>query len=180
MTADACFLVLSLLGVVTAIDAYPRLRGLMVLAGGGLMWYFAVGAVESARETFGAAAATDRSASSKGFRKAFVLALTNPYQILFWLTVGVGLLAPGRIDVLARTPYVGAALGGLLVVNTGTPALLIGLFGGISIWVGGFPATLVAARERVDRLAPAVAAVSALVLGGFGTLFLLDGLASLV
>jgi hypothetical protein len=52
----------------------------------------------------------------------------------------------------------------------------VGLFGGIAIWVGGFPATLVAARDRVDRLAPAVAAASALVLGGFGTLFLLDGL----
>lgn len=178
MAADLCFLGLSLAGAVAALQGLPRLRAAMVVVGGVLMWYFAVDAAHGARRTL--APDANPAASGSGFRKAFVLALTNPYQILFWLTVGVGLLAPGRIDVLARTPYVGAALGGLLVVNTGTPALLIGLFGGISIWVGGFPATLVAARERVDRLAPAVAAVSALVLGGFGTLFLLDGLASLV
>ncbi|MHB9288206.1 LysE family transporter [Halobacteriales archaeon Cl-PHB] len=180
MTADACFLVLSLLGVVTAIDAYPRLRGLMVLVGGGLMWYFAVGAVESARDTFGAATAADRAASGKGFRKAFVLALTNPYQILFWLTVGVGLLAPGTIDVLSHTPYVGADLAGLLVVRTGSPTLLVGFFAGIGLWITGFPAALVAAERRMASLTPVVAGVSALVLGGFGTLFLWDGLTTLV
>jgi hypothetical protein len=68
----------------------------------------------------------------------------------------------------------------VVIVRTGTPALLVGLFGGIAVWVTGFPAALVAARRRVERLAPVVAAASALVLGGFGTLFLLDGLATLL
>ncbi|MFB6281528.1 MAG: LysE family translocator [Haloferacaceae archaeon] len=116
---------------------------------------------------------------SRGFAKAFVLALTNPYQVLFWLTVGVRLLAPGRIDLLSHAPYVGPRLAGVLVVATGSPALLVGLFGGIAVWVAGFPAALVAAGRRVDALAPVVAGASALVLAGFGTLFLADAAGTL-
>jgi len=174
MTADLCFLGLSLAGFVAALNDLPRLRGAMVLVGGALMWYFAVDAARGTRSTLTPDA--DTTAGGKGFQKAFVLALTNPYQILFWLTVGVGLLAPGSVDVLGHTPYVGGDLTGLLVVQTGTPALLVGLFGGIALWIVGFPATLVAARRRMDALAPVVAGVSALVLAAFGTLFLWDGL----
>lgn len=111
---------------------------------------------------------------STGFRKAFVLALTNPYQILFWLTIGVGLLDPGRLDVLAMTPYVGDALDGLLVVETGSAALVIGFFGGIGLWLVSFPAALVTAKRRVEAIAPAVAVVSALVLGGFGVVYIVE------
>jgi len=179
MTADLCFLALSLAGFVAALNARPRIRAAMVLVGGGLMWYFAVDAARSTRTTL-APDADAGGVGGKGFQKALVLALTNPYQILFWLTVGVGLLSPGRVDVLGHTPYVGADLAGLLVVQTGTPALLVGLFGGIAVWIVGFPATLVAARRRVDALAPLVAAVSALVLGAFGTLFLWDGVRALL
>ena len=129
-------------------------------------------AARSARETFGAGAAPE--GPSRGFRKAFVLALTNPYQILFWLTVGVALLEPGTIDLLALAPYVGDSLAGVLVVRTGDPLLLLGLFGGIGVWITGFPAALVAARSRVEALTPVVAGASALLLGGFGLLFLAD------
>jgi threonine/homoserine/homoserine lactone efflux protein len=107
-----------------------------------------------------------------GFRKALVLALTNPYQILFWLTVGVGLLRPGTVDVLAVMPVVGSDLAGLLVVRTGSPALLAGLFVGVLVWIVGFPATLVSVGRRVDAFAPGVAAISAVVLAGFGVTFL--------
>jgi threonine/homoserine/homoserine lactone efflux protein len=109
---------------------------------------------------------------TRGFRKALLLALTNPYQILFWLTVGVGLLRPGTVDVLAVLPVVGADLADLLVVRTGSPALLVGLFCGIVVWIVGFPATLVRVGRRVDAFAPAVAALSAVVLAGFGVTFL--------
>jgi threonine/homoserine/homoserine lactone efflux protein len=178
MSADAVFLLLSLAGFVAALDGLPRGRAAMGLVGGGLMWYFAV---DAARNTRAALAPTDEGDDGgAGFRKTFVLALTNPYQILFWLTVGVGLLAPGRIDVLSQTPYLGARLTGVLIVETGTPALVLGLFGGIAVWITGFPATLVAARRRVESLAPLVAGASALVLGGFGTLFLIDGLTTLL
>ncbi len=182
MTADACFFLLALVGIVTVVQEQPTLRGLMILAGGGLMLYFAYGAVGDAQAQFSSetdATGDHESTTGRGFQKAFVLALTNPYQIAFWLTVGVGLLEPGTVDILAKTPYVGASLTGLLVVNTGSPALIAGLFGGIVLWIVGFPATLVAAGRRVDRLAPLVAAGSAVVLGGFGVYFLVDGVTTL-
>jgi threonine/homoserine/homoserine lactone efflux protein len=202
MTADAVFFVLAVLGVVTAVERLPLLRAGMVGAGGLLMLYFAYGAASDASGGFGggddsgSGSATrsdrsqagdeadprgsrDRSADARGFRKALVLALTNPYQIVFWLTVGVGLLEPGRVDVLGYTPYVGDSLAGLLVVETGSPALLVGLFGGIVVWITGFPAALVGVGRRVDRFAPAVAYASSLVLVVFGVLFLVDALGTL-
>jgi threonine/homoserine/homoserine lactone efflux protein len=184
MSADAIFFVLAALGVVAFVEEFPTLRAAMVGVGGVLMLYFAYGAAQDVRSSFrpedadvesdsdgGAAADADRTGAT-GFTKAFVLALTNPYQILFWLTIGVGLLDPGTLDVLAETPYVGARLAGLLVVETGSPALVVGFFGGILLWVTGFPAALVGAERRVNSLAPVVAGASALVLAGFGVLFL--------
>jgi len=180
MTADACFLVGSLAGAVAVVQQYPRLQGVMFGIGGLLLLYFAVGAVRNARGYRSADAVADGDGGSRGFRRAFVLAITNPYQVLFWLTVGVGLLRPGTVDVLAETPYVGARLVGVLVVETGSPALLLGLFGGIVVWIISFPALLVVARERLDTFAPAVAGASAVAFVAFGLAFLADGLTRLL
>ncbi len=173
MSADLIFFALSLAGVVAFLDDAGTARAVMVGAGGLLMLYFAAGAVRDARADFlsdDVGPAPD-DADARGFTKAFVLALTNPYQILFWLTVGVGLLEPGTVDVLSYLPAVGDGLAGVLVVRTGSPALLAGLFGGIIVWIVGFPATLVSVGRRVDAFAPTVAAVSAVVLAGFGVTF---------
>jgi threonine/homoserine/homoserine lactone efflux protein len=170
MVADLCFLALSLAGVVTVVQSMPRLRGVLFAVGGLLMLYFGVDAARGMRATL--TPARDPEEQSKGFRRAFVLALTNPYQILFWLTVGVGLLTPGTHDLLAEVQYVGDMLAGLLIVETGSATLLVGFFGGIVCWIVGFPAGLVALGDRFERLTPLVAGVSALVLGGFGVAFL--------
>jgi threonine/homoserine/homoserine lactone efflux protein len=175
-TADAAFFVLALVGAVTFVRRVPAVEAAMVGVGGALMLYYAYGAASAVRDSFhagdtdgGTATASDESA---GFRKAFALALTNPYQIVFWLTVGVGLLEAGQVDLLARLPVLGADLAGLAVVRTGSPTLLVGLFVGILVWIVGFPAALVSARRRVERFAPAVAVLSAVVLAGFGLVFL--------
>ncbi len=178
MAADVVFFFLALFGLVTVVQRAPTLRALMVGVGGLLMLYFAYGAAREAVESE-AFLAEDRP-EAKGFRKAFVLALTNPYQIVFWLTVGVGLLQPGRLDALAKTPYVGDRLAGLLVVETGSPALLLGMFVGVAVWITGFPAALVRIGRRVDAFAPTVAAASALVLAGFGVVFLVDAVGTLL
>lgn len=177
MTADIVFFLLALAGVATVVEEWPLLRGTMVLVGGVLMLYFAVDAVRSAQSTLTGTGATGES---HGFRKALVLGLTNPFQILFWLTVGVALLDPGTIDILSYMPYVGDAAAGVLVVETGSVALLLGLFGGVVVWITGFPALLVATDRRVDSLSPVVAGASSLVLVGFGLLFLWDGMVTLL
>ncbi|NHN42558.1 LysE family transporter [Halorubellus sp. JP-L1] len=193
-TADATFFVLAAVGVVEFVETAPTLKAAMVAAGGVLMLYFAYGAFAEARAgtAFGVERTTDSETPAsdgdepiddsvpdvgddqRGFTKAFALAITNPYQIVFWLTVGVRMLRPGTIDVLSHAPYVGGALDGVLVVTTGSPALLVGFFLGILLWVAGFPATLVAAGKRVDDFAPAVAGTSAVVLAGFGVVFVAD------
>lgn len=181
MSADVAFFLLALVGVVGVVERAPTLRGAMVAAGGLLMLYFAYGAARGVEASFRPADASSPSTEeSKGFRKAFLLALTNPYQILFWLTIGVGLLNPGTVDVLGRTPYVGDALAGALVVETGSPALLVGFFLGILLWIAGFPAALGAAERRVESFAPVVAALSAVVLAGFGVFFLADAASTLL
>ncbi|SFR47690.1 LysE family translocator [Halogeometricum limi] len=171
MTADAIFFVLAALGVVAFVQDAPTVHAALVGVGGVLMLYFAYGAARDVESSF-RASETAESGGRTGFTKAFVLALTNPYQILFWLTIGVGLLDPGTLDVLAEMPYLGGALAGLLVVETGSPTLVVGFFGGILVWITGFPAALVGAERRVDAVAPVVAGGSALVLAGFGVLFL--------
>ena len=180
MTADATFFVLSLFGVVAFVERFPTVRGAMVGVGGLLMLYFAYGAAREVGETFApdATVTADGGGTDAGFRKAFVLAVANPYQILFWLTIGVALLESGQFDVLAQTPYVGSDLGGLLVVEKGSPALIVGFFSGILVWITGFPAALVTAKRRVETLAPVVTALSALVLAGFGLVFLADAAGS--
>ncbi|MFB6219949.1 MAG: LysE family translocator [Halolamina sp.] len=180
--ADFAFFVLAALGVVGFVQQYPTVQGVLFGVGGLLMLYFAYGAAGGARSTFApesvdsetGTAADPAAHEATGFQRAFVLALTNPYQILFWLTVGVGLLDPGSLDVLAMTPYVGGALAGTLVVQTGSAMLVVGFFGGILLWLVCFPAALVTAGRRVESFAPAVAAASALVLGGFGVVYLLE------
>ncbi|WP_135661579.1 LysE family translocator [Halorhabdus rudnickae] len=176
MVADATFLALAALGVVSIVRDVTALQGTMVAVGGLLMLYFAIDAVREIDQTFTDFDDEPPGSDARGFKRAFLLALTNPYQIVFWLTVGVGLLTPGTVDVFSQVPYVGDALAGLLVVHTGDPALIVGLFGGIVVWIVGFPATLVGAGRRIDRFASAVAAISALFLAGFGVVFLADAL----
>ncbi len=175
MAADLLFFVLVAVGVVTVIDGV--VRSAMVTVGGLLMLYFGIGALRAADETLTGEGPPE---TARSFTKTFVLGLTNPYQILFWLTVGVGLLNPGKIDILGETPYVGTQLSGALVVETGSPGLLLGLFGGIICWIITFPALLVAGNDRVDSLAPVVAVGSALVLFAFGVGFVYDGVVSLL
>jgi threonine/homoserine/homoserine lactone efflux protein len=176
MAADLCFFLLSLLGVVAFVGSMPRVRAAMVGVGGLLMLWFAY---EAVRDAFGGVD-VERDVEGRGFRKAFVLALSNPYQILFWLTAGVGMLEPGRADVLGYAPYVGDTLSGTLIVETGTPALVAGFFLGIGVWIVGFPASIVSAGRRVDSFARSIAYLSAAVLAGFGLWFLADAAGTLL
>jgi len=175
-TADFCFFLLALAGVVAAVSDHPTVHAALLVVGGCLMLYFAYGAYRGISESF----RTEAAAAGTGFQRAFVLAITNPYQLAFWLSAGVALVEPGTLDLLAHTPYVGSDLAGLLVVHTGSPALVAGFFGGILLWVVGFPAALTAAERRVESLAPVVSLASAVLLAVFGVLFLSDAARTLL
>ncbi|MFB6133738.1 MAG: LysE family translocator [Halanaeroarchaeum sp.] len=163
MTADAIFFVLALVGLVAFVERAPTIRGVMVGIGGVLMLYFAYGAVRNAG-SFSDAERDDVA----GFRKAFALALTNPYQITWWLTAGVGLLNPGTIEAFGVSL---SAANGLLTVG--------GFFAGIALWITSFPAALRAAGNRVDALGRGIAYASGVVLAWFGAVFLFDAATTL-
>ncbi|ADJ15806.1 LysE family translocator [Halalkalicoccus jeotgali] len=160
MSADACFFVVALAGVTAVIREAEAVRAGMMAVGGLLMLYFALDAAKSTGESV---VGTDRDPNSTGFRRTFALALTNPYQVLWWLTVGVTLLDPGTLAVPVLDE---------VHVATGSAAIVVGFFVGIGLWITAFPLVLTRADRRIDGFTPAIAATSALVLAGFGLLFL--------
>lgn len=189
MSADGCFFLVAWAGVATVVGNEPRLRGAILAIGGLLMLVFAVDAIRDAGEFTPAvdeagakpgtgsgtpcgAVGIAEAGDKRGFLKAFSLSLTNPFQLLWWLTVGVTLLDPGTLS-LSLGP-IGAT------VVTGSPAILVGFFAGIALWIAAFPASLIALGRRIDGFAPLVAIGSAAVLAGFGLLFLYRAVTMLV
>lgn len=163
MTADTVFFVLAYGGVVAFLQHAPTLQAGMKVAGGLLLCYFAYGAAKSAH---GGAERTDVRA---GFRKTFLAALTNPMQIVWWLTAGVALLDPGTVE----------AFGYAVTVSNGT-LTVVGFFCGILCWITVFPAVLRVAGEKVASLERVVGYGSAVVLVAFGGLFVAGSLPTLL
>jgi len=89
----------------------------------------------------------DRPREGIVFAKAFALGISNPFQIVWWLTVGVGF----------------AYLGGLV--------LLLGLFAAIAVWIVVFPSAVHAGTTRRAGLDRAVVLASAAILLGFAVYF---------
>ncbi len=96
--------------------------------------------------------APDRPAASgpRVYSEALLVGVTNPFQILWWLTAGLAF----------------AYVGGLL--------LFVGLFGAIAVWVVVFPYVLWAGARNDARIPGAVAWVSAALLVGFAGYFALS------
>ncbi len=167
MSADACFFLLAWAGVATIVQGAPQIRGAILAVGGVLMLVFAADALRGA----GQFTPDGDPGGRRGFLKAFSLALSNPFQLLWWLTVGITLLDPGTF-ALSVGPLEAS-------VNTGSPAIIAGFFAGIGVWITAFPAAIVALGRRIDGFAPLIAIGSAVVLAGFGLLFCYRALAGL-
>ena len=93
--------------------------------------------------------AAPESGTVRTYTTALAIGLSNPFQILWWLTAGLAF----------------AYLGGL--------ALFAGLFGAIAIWIVVFPLLLFHGTRRSPRLPRAVALVSGLLLAVFAVYFAL-------
>lgn len=115
-------------------------------------WIYAVGAVVLAyvgarglRRP--AETGTPPPGSARTFSQGLAVGLTNPFQILWWLTAG------------------------LAFVRLGGPVLLAALFGAIAVWVVGFPYAVHAGAHRSERAQRAVTVVSAVILLAFAAYF---------
>lgn len=130
LTADTLYATLVVSGLTPLADR-PALRVPLFLAGAIMLGYVGWGSVRRAvRGDLVKADARPASRPGKSYVTGFLLAAFNPMGIVYWLSVGAGLVA----DAVNRVGAIGA------------PVLVAGVFLGILCWVTGI--SLVA---RVSR-----------------------------
>src|SRR5207249_358020 len=124
-TADTIFLAVS---VVTH-SAVASIQGwvpIIALLGAGVMAYFAWNTVRALRRAADIAESKPEE-HAKSYATGFSVNITSPYPILWWLTAGLVL-----IDQLG-------------------PAVLVGFFSGLLLWISLFPLALREAQRRIAR-----------------------------
>jgi len=126
----------------STVDLSSALRWIYLL-GAGVMVYLGVGLL---RRASGPPPA--ETAGLTTYARALGLGLSNPFQIVWWLTAGLAF----------------AYLGGLV--------LFVGLFGAIAVWVVAFPWAVHTGTERRPRVARAVVAASGVTIFAFAGYFL--------
>jgi len=143
MTSDGIFLAVTL-AVGGVIPVSPGVRILLYLAGAIVMFFLAVKTYPALRGdlTIRKDASDQRMHS---YVQGLLLGLTNPFQILWWLTAGLAFMR---------------GIG---------PAVAVGFFLGILTWILLFPATIDLANRRWRGTYRVVLLLSLLVLVAFGT-----------
>lgn len=113
------------------------------LVGAGVMVYLGVDVLRSRSET-----TTRETAGVRTYTSALGLGLSNPFQIIWWLTAGLAF----------------AYFGGIV--------LFVGLFGAIAVWVVAFPWAVHRGTERRPEVGRALIVVSVAMIFGFAGYFL--------
>jgi threonine/homoserine/homoserine lactone efflux protein len=140
MSADAVLAaVVFLVSTILTLDVV--LRPIYAL-GCGVMGYFGYRLLVAGSRPTAPEAGTVRT-----FTTGLAVGLSNPFQILWWLTAGLAF----------------AYLGGL--------ALFVGLFGAIAVWIVVFPIGISAGAERSLRFERGVTYASGAIMVGFAAYF---------
>jgi len=152
-TADTIFLVVAFLAraAVAGIEPYVPF---IALLGAGVMAYFAWCAARSWRQTE-EILEPKPDEHAKSYVTGLSVNLTSPYPILWWLTVG------------------------LVLINQLGPAVLVGFFTGLLLWITVFPLALREAQRRIARTYQAVLAFSIVCLLAFAGWLVWSALAAL-
>ena len=153
MTADAGFLVLSVVAH-SALVGVRQVFPVIAILGAAVMAYFAVGAARAWNRVPEAAPET-RQAHATSYATGLAVNATSPYPVLWWLAAGVAL-----IDQLG-------------------PAVLVGFFAGILLWISLFPYVLRTAQRRYARTYRAALAFSIVSLVAFAVWLVWSGIDAL-
>lgn len=152
--ADTIFLILSVLARSTIVGIEPYVP-FIALLGAAIMGFFARNAIVAWREPE-RAIATSVGASAKSFATGLGVNITSPYPILWWLTAG------------------------LVFLNQLGPAVLVGFYGGLILWITTFPFAIGKAQRRYPRTYQAVLVFSIVLLVAFATWLVLYAVAALL
>ena len=140
-TADTIFLAVS----IVAHSAVASIQGwvpIIALLGAGVMTYFAWDTVRALRRAADIVESKPEE-HAKSYATGLSVNITSPYPILWWLTAGLVL-----IDQLG-------------------PAVLVGFFSGLLLWISIFPLALREAQRRIARTYQAVLVFSIVCLAAF-------------
>lgn len=126
----------------SVVDLSSALRAIY-LAGAAVMVYLGFSILRRASDR-----PTPETSGLVTYLRAFGIGISNPFQIIWWLTVGLAF----------------AYLGGWV--------LFVGLFGAIAVWILAFPWALHRGTERRPGVARAVVVVSGILVFAFAAYFL--------
>src|SRR5439155_26361875 len=128
--ADTIFLVTAFLDHTARAGIGPYVQ-FIALLGAGVMLYFAWSAAHSWRQAPNIFESKPDE-HTKSYMTGLSVNITSPYPILWWLTAG------------------------LVLINQLGPAVLVGFFAGLLLWITVFPLALREAQRRIARTYQAV------------------------
>jgi len=140
MTADGIFLFITLIGV-TVLFTGDTVKMIVSAAGGIILAYMAIGVLKNFNKPL---EESDSIAVARPYLTGLTVGLTNPSQILWWITAGAALI----------TNFNAAGIAGFFI--------------GIALWVSSFSVTLHFAQKKARWVYPAITLLSGLVLLFFG------------
>jgi threonine/homoserine/homoserine lactone efflux protein len=151
-TADGIFFLLTYYGLTTLV-ASEQAREVLFLTGGGLMLYLAFLTLRNARRPLEA-----RTQARKGYPYllGFIIGISNPFQLAWWLTVGIGM------------------------VSTFGFSIILGFFSGIVAWTLFFATLVHASISRYKNAYSAIVYASGIILAVFGAWFLYSAISGLL
>lgn len=144
MTADATYLVLTMIGVAVLLTG-SLARDLISIIGGIILVYYAYATLKSYRR---ASEVPDGEKAGSSYLTGLVMGLTNPLGILWWVTAGAAFVA--MFNVL------------------GVAGFMLGLLA----WISSFSLFVHYAGKKVDLVYPIVIIGSGLMMLFFGLLLL--------
>lgn len=160
LTADTMWA----LAIVTGFARFAgdeRIRIVLFFLGAGMMGYIGFGSIRTALQAPAVEMRGIDTRRSRGYITGFTLAALNPFNIVYWLTVGAGLAA----DAVTRFGE-GAA-----------PLLVVGVVLGIFCWITGLSTIAQISRRFVTGPAMRwITAISGVMLIGFAIWFLYSGI----
>ena len=153
-TADTIFLALSVLAR-SAVASISDWIPFIALIGAGVMVYFASAAVRAWRRTEEILASKPEE-DVKSYATGLSVNITSPYPILWWLTAG------------------------LVLIDRLGPAVLVGFYCGLILWISGFPLALREAHRRFARTYHAVLLFSIVCLVAFAAWLVWSAVTALI